>query len=43
VGYLLFWENQAVSGAKQIGTSYQARKVPARLIVDANIAYFLIK
>lgn len=36
VGYLLFWENQAVSGAKQIGTADKAHKVPARLIVDGQ-------
>jgi hypothetical protein len=36
VGYLLFWENQAVSGAKQIGTNDKAHKVPARLIIDGQ-------
>ena len=36
VGYLLFWENQAIAGAKQIGTADKAHKVPARLIVDGQ-------
>lgn len=36
VGYLLFWENQTISGAKQIGTAEKAHKVPARLIVDGQ-------
>jgi len=36
VGYLLFWENQAIGGAKQIGTADKAHKVPARLIVDGQ-------
>lgn len=36
VGYLLFWENQAIVGAKQIGTADKAHKVPARLIVDGQ-------
>jgi hypothetical protein len=36
VGYLLFWENQANDGAKQIGTTDKAHKVPARLIVDGQ-------
>ena len=36
VGYLLFWENQALAGAKQIGTAEKAHKVPARLIVDGQ-------
>lgn len=36
VGYLLFWENQAIAGAKQIGTTDKAHKVPARLIVDGQ-------
>lgn len=36
VGYLLFWENQTVAGAKQIGTADKAHKVPARLIVDGQ-------
>ena len=36
VGYLLFWENQTIAGAKQIGTADKAHKVPARLIVDGQ-------
>jgi len=36
VGYLLFWENQATAGAKQIGTADKAHKTPARLIVDGQ-------
>lgn len=36
VGYLLFWENQTIAGAKQIGTTDKAHKVPARLIVDGQ-------
>lgn len=36
VGYLLFWENQTVAGAKQIGIADKAHKVPSRLIVDGQ-------
>jgi hypothetical protein len=36
VGYLLFWENQTINGAKQIGTAEKVHKVPARLIVDGQ-------
>jgi len=36
VGYLLFWENSSVNGAKQIGLGDKAHSVPARLIVDGQ-------
>lgn len=36
VGYLLFWENNAEPGAKQIGTGDKAHKVPHLLIVDGQ-------
>lgn len=36
VGYLLFWENAQVNGAKQIGMDDKQHKVPARLIVDGQ-------
>ncbi len=36
VGYLLFWENGAVDGAKQIGADDKQHKVPNRLIVDGQ-------
>lgn len=36
VGYLLFWENGAVDGAKQIGDGAKAHKIPNRLIVDGQ-------
>lgn len=36
VGYLLFWENSAVNGARTIGTNDKQRTVPARLIVDGQ-------
>ncbi len=36
VGYLLFWANQAVQGAKQIGVSEKAHHVPSLLIVDGQ-------
>jgi len=36
VGYLLFWENGAVDGAKQIGATVKAHKIPNRLIVDGQ-------
>ncbi|ERJ20057.1 Protein of unknown function DUF262 [Salinisphaera shabanensis E1L3A] len=36
VGYLLFWENVAQNGSKQIGTDNKQREVPARLIVDGQ-------
>lgn len=37
VGYLLFWENDQLSGAtKQIGTGMKQHRVPARLIVDGQ-------
>ncbi len=36
VGYLLFWENGAIDGAKQIGAGAKQHKVPNRLIVDGQ-------
>lgn len=36
VGYLLFWENGGVNGAKQIGLADKAHAVPMRLIVDGQ-------
>ena len=36
VGYLLFWENTAVLGTKQIGVGMKQRDVPSRLIVDGQ-------
>jgi hypothetical protein len=36
VGYLLFWENGAVDGARQIGDGAKAHKIPNRLIVDGQ-------
>ena len=36
VGYLLFWENTAVPGAKQIGVGTKQRDIPSRLIVDGQ-------
>ncbi|WP_243438173.1 GmrSD restriction endonuclease domain-containing protein [Fundidesulfovibrio soli] len=36
VGYLLFWENANVNGAKAIGLDAKAHTVPARLIVDGQ-------
>lgn len=36
VGYLLFWENAGVDGARQIGKSEKAHKAPNRLIVDGQ-------
>lgn len=36
VGYLLFWENASVSGAKHIGTGSKQHSVPSRLIVDGQ-------
>ena len=36
VGYLLFWENAAVDGTKQIGAGEKAHKSPNRLIVDGQ-------
>jgi len=36
VGYLLFWENDEVAGAKQIGSDSKQHRVPARLIVDGQ-------
>ncbi|WP_420407482.1 GmrSD restriction endonuclease domain-containing protein [Hoeflea sp.] len=36
VGYLLFWENAAVDGVRQIGDGNKAHKVPNRLIVDGQ-------
>ncbi|MBX7494261.1 DUF262 domain-containing protein [Qipengyuania sp. 6B39] len=36
VGYLLFWENTATNGAKQIGMDDKQREAPARLIVDGQ-------
>src|SRR5262245_62905751 len=34
VGYLLFWENAQIDGARQIGAGSKRREAPARLIVD---------
>ena len=36
VGYLLFWENEDASGARQIGTGSKQRNVAARLIIDGQ-------
>ena len=36
IGYLLFWENGAINGARQIGTESKQHKVPNRLIVDGQ-------
>jgi hypothetical protein len=36
VGYLLFWENGQVNGARQIGLEDKAHSVPLRLIVDGQ-------
>ncbi len=36
VGYLLFWENDNATGAKQIGVEDKQHKVPSRLIVDGQ-------
>lgn len=36
VGYLLFWENAQVNGAKQIGIGDKPHTVPSRLIVDGQ-------
>jgi hypothetical protein len=36
VGYLLFWENAGVEGAKQIGTGDKQHNVANRLIVDGQ-------
>lgn len=36
VGYLLFWENGQVNGARQIGLEDKAHPVPLRLIVDGQ-------
>lgn len=36
VGYLLFWENGSVEGAKQIGAGDKQHQVPNRLIVDGQ-------
>ena len=36
VGYLLFWENDDASGARQIGTGSKQRNVAARLIIDCQ-------
>jgi uncharacterized protein with ParB-like and HNH nuclease domain len=36
VGYLLFWENGAGNGTKQIGVGGKQHPVPARLIVDGQ-------
>ena len=36
VGYLLFWENSAVNGARQIGVGTKQHQVPSRLIVDGQ-------
>lgn len=36
VGYLLFWENAAANGAKQIGVGSKQHAVPSRLIVDGQ-------
>jgi uncharacterized protein with ParB-like and HNH nuclease domain len=36
VGYLLFWENAAGKGAKQIGIDGKQHAVPSRLIVDGQ-------
>ena len=36
VGYLLFWVNSSISGAKQIGIEGKVHQVPALLIVDGQ-------
>lgn len=36
IGYLLFWENSAANGAKQIGVGDKQHKVASRLIVDGQ-------
>lgn len=36
VGYLLFWENGQINGAKQIGISTKPHTIPSRLIVDGQ-------
>ena len=36
VGYLLFWENAVVDGARQIGAEGKPHKIPNRLIVDGQ-------
>jgi hypothetical protein len=36
VGYLLFWENGAANGARQIGVGQKQHQSPARLIVDGQ-------
>lgn len=36
VGYLLFWENSAGNGTRQIGVGNKQRAAPARLIVDGQ-------
>lgn len=36
VGYLLFWENAEVAGAKQIGNGGKQHKIANRLIVDGQ-------
>ena len=36
VGYLLFWANGAVNGAKQIGLSEKQHQVPSLLIIDGQ-------
>lgn len=36
VGYLLFWENGAANGARQIGLDGKQRPAPCRLIVDGQ-------
>lgn len=36
VGYLLFWENAAANGARQIGLDGKQHPVPSRLIVDGQ-------
>jgi hypothetical protein len=36
VGYLLFWENADVKGARPIGTDGKQRQAPSRLIVDGQ-------
>ncbi len=36
VGYLLFWENSEIKGARTIGTDEKQHKIPNRLIVDGQ-------
>ena len=36
VGYLLFWENAAINGARQIGLGDKQHNAPSRLIVDGQ-------